>query len=290
VPDDRYTQANGLKLHYLEWGRPDAAATVLLHATGFLARLWQPIAQELARDWRVLALDQRGHGDSDKPAGPYPWLHFVEDLIAFLESLNLHSVLAIGHSMGGATVAHTAALRPDLIGRAVLIEPIIFSPEAKAAGGDDERHRLAEGARRRRARWPSRDEMHRSYRERDPFSTWQDEILWLYAEHGTHQRQDGGVELKCPSEIEALVYEGQPTPDTFAVLPNVRCPTLIICGERTKSHLATAARQVAAHIPNGRLVGVPEASHFLPMERPHIVVQEIQRFLQETASASRSRP
>lgn len=282
-PDDRYIRANGLNLHYLEWPKPAAPAAVLLHATGFLARLWQPIAQELAADYHVLALDQRGHGDSDKPPGSYPWLHFVDDLIAFLDALDLRSVLAIGHSMGGATIAHTAAIRPDLIGRAVLIEPVIFSPQVRATGDDGSR-RLAEGARKRRTLWPSREAMYRSYRERPPFDTWQDEAVRLYVEYGTTLQGDGQAQLKCPGEIEAQVFEGQPIPDTFAVLPQVRCPTLVLYGQHSEDHLAAAAREAAARIPGARLVAISEASHFLPMERPEAVVQEIRNFLREAGS------
>ena len=292
MPDEAYAHTNSLRLHYVEWPQAGAPTAIFLHATGFLGRLWQPIAQELARDWRVLALDQRGHGDSDKPGlssaegppGAYAWPNFVHDLIAFLDGLNLASVLAVGHSLGGAAITYAASLRPDLIGRAVLIEPIVFSPEVRAGGGDDYHARLIESSRRRRILWPSREELYRSYRDRSPFDTWQDDVLRLYVEYGTFPQKDGQVELKCPGEIEAQVFEGQPTLDVFAVLPQVRCPTLILYGQRTEDHLADAAQAAAARIPDARLVSIPEASHFLPMERPDAVVQEVRKFLRETDS------
>jgi len=139
-------------------------------------------------------------------------------------------------------------------------------------------------------RWPSREEMYRSYRDRPPFNTWRDDVLHLYVEYGTSLTVDGQAELKCPGEIEAQVFEGRPIPDTFAVLPQVRCPTLILYGQRTGGHLAAAARETAARIPGARLVALPEASHSLPMERPQAVVQEIRKFLGETNSGPSPRP
>lgn len=61
-----FIQANGIRHHYLEWGSPSNPPLLMLHATGLCAWLWKPIARELSRRYRVLAFDQRGHGDTDK--------------------------------------------------------------------------------------------------------------------------------------------------------------------------------------------------------------------------------
>jgi pimeloyl-ACP methyl ester carboxylesterase len=115
LPDSRFLRANGLDLHYLDWGGAQPPA-LLLHATGFLAAVWGPMADALSGRYRLLAPDQRGHGDSDKPTSGYHRLDFVADLCAFLDALELEGIIGIGHSAGAANIACCEALRPGSSG------------------------------------------------------------------------------------------------------------------------------------------------------------------------------
>lgn len=301
-PKEGSVDANGLRLHYLEWApspvHPEPAlsqveglvegAVVLLHATGFLARLWQPVAEELSARYHVFAYDARGHGDSEKPSpeeepSPYGWDHLVDDFRGFLDALGLRRVLAIGHSMGGATAAHLAATAPEYVAAAVLIEPIVFPPVTDATG-HERRQELSSSAARRRMVWPSREELVRSYRSRPLFADWREDVLALYAEHGARLREDSQYELKCPGEIEAKVFEGGDALNTWSVLPQVRCPALVVYGERTERHLIEVAREATARVPNARLVAIPGVGHLSPMERPDLVAAEIIRFAEQGGS------
>ena len=104
---DGTVNASGVGLHYIEWpGDPEGNGppVILIHATGFLAAMWRPIAEELAEEGhRVIAIDQRGHGDSDT-AGPYRFETFAEDLQRVIESLEVERPVAVGHSSGGTTI------------------------------------------------------------------------------------------------------------------------------------------------------------------------------------------
>lgn len=276
-------EGRSLRLHYLEWGQHHLPPAVLLHATGFLARLWQPVAEALSARFHVYAYDSRGHGDSDKPASSYHWQHFVDDLRGFLDALTLRGVLAVGHSGGGAAAAYLAATHPQYVSRAVLIEPIVPPPGGDEAG-TARRRELASSARRRRLVWSSPDELIRSYSRRPAFARWRDDVLRLYAEHGTFRRQDGRVELKCPGEIEAQVFDNSASLDTWSLLPRINCPTLVMRGEHTEPYMARGAQEVAARIPVARLVTIEGAGHLLPMERPEAVAAEIASFAAEAAS------
>jgi len=278
-PESRFVRANGLDLHYLDWGG-DGPPAILLHATGFLAGLWEPMALELRRRYRVLALDQRGHGDSDKPPTGYQRLDFVADLWDFLQGLNLRQVVGIGHSAGAATLACCEALHRGTLSRAVLIEPIVFPPWLRAVGGDRPQ-RLVESALKRRTVWPSHQELFDSYRRRPPFNTWQREVLWAYVVHGTRQRHDGQVELKCPGAIEAQMYAGGQPFEAFELLPKVACPALVVRGEHSESHLPPVAQAIADQMPQARVVTIAGASHFAPMEKPEAVLAEIWPFLSD---------
>jgi pimeloyl-ACP methyl ester carboxylesterase len=290
-----FVEVNGIRLHHLRWtdGGEERPAVVLVHATGFLGRLWQPVAQVLASRFAVHALDLRGHGDSDKPldttgedplapeaesiAGDYHWQNFVDDLAGFMDALSLRETPIVGHSSGGAAAVYLAATRPEYVSRLVLFEPIIMP--AGITMDEDQRSRMADGARKRRQVWGSTEEMVAAYRSRPTFEHWRDDVLRLYAEEGTYPREDGQIALKCPGEIEAQVFENSASLNIWDVLPRVDCPTLVMKGERTEGFLAAVATGTAGRMPNARLLTVPNAGHLAPMECPEAVAGEILAFL-----------
>jgi pimeloyl-ACP methyl ester carboxylesterase len=279
LPESAFLRANGLNLHYLDWGGAQPPA-LFLHATGFLAAVWGPIAEALSQRYRVLALDQRGHGDSDKPRSGYHRLDFVADLRAFLDALELESIIGIGHSAGAANIACCEALRPDSFRRAVLIEPIVFPPAVQAVA-HERMALLPKGALKRRTVWPRRGALLKSYRSRPPFKTWREDVLRLYVQHGTYVRDDGQVELKCPAPIEAQMYAGATPFQAFELLPDVGCPTLVVRGEHSDSHLPFVAQAIAEQMADARVVTIEGAGHFCPMEKPDAILAEITRFLDE---------
>ncbi len=280
-PTDHYLDlTTGIREHYLKWpGREGAQPLVLNHATGFLARQWAPVAERLAGDYTVYAADTRGHGDSGKPApegGNYHWAHFVEDLRAWLDGLGLRSVPFIGHSAGAACGLYLAAAHPEYFTSIIAIEPIVM------VGGydrEDSRREMSEGARRRRAFFESADAAFAHYRARSLFERWPDEALRLYVEHGTFQREDGRLQLKCPGEIEAAVFSNSASLDVWGVLPRIDVPGLVIRGAQTEDFLGKVAEAVAERLPNGRLETVADAGHLVPMERPEAVAELARNFL-----------
>jgi pimeloyl-ACP methyl ester carboxylesterase len=305
---EAFVEANEMGLHYFVWktareGNAASPPLVLIHATGFLARLWQPVAERLAERFDVYAFDMRGHGDSDKPeAGvrsqepgvrsqgrgdledSYHWRHLVDDLRGFLDALGLRGVSIVGHSSGGAAATYLAATRPEYVSRLALFEPIIF-PEAFTAIPEERRNDMAEGARRRRMVWSNPEEIIATYRTRPTFERWRADILRLYAEEGTFRREDGHVELKCSGEIEAAFFDNSRSLDTWERLPDVRCPTLVMSGALTHGPFPALMDQVAARIPNARTVTIPAAGHLAPMERPEAVADVVLTFAEETSWA-----
>src|SRR5579871_6235066 len=115
---DRYAVVNGLRLHYLEWGEPTAPPIVMLHGLRSAAPTWAAVAAPLCARYRVLALDQRGRGESEWAADRnYRRDAYVADLAELVDQLGLERFILMGHSMGGAnTLVYTA--RHPKIGRA----------------------------------------------------------------------------------------------------------------------------------------------------------------------------
>ena len=110
---------NGVRLGYDVTGEPDAPPMVLLHALGDSRADWAPVLARFARHHRVYAVDQRGHGDSDRP-GVYSFDALCADAVAFLDALELTGVTLVGHSMGGVVTYRVALARPDLVSRIVV--------------------------------------------------------------------------------------------------------------------------------------------------------------------------
>ena len=269
--------ANSLRFHYLDWGGggPDL---LLVHPTGFLAHVWEPLAARLTADFHVVALDTRGHGDTDKPDDDYHWTRFAADLGAFVDATGLAAPTGIGHSAGATSLAILEGQRPGSFRRLVLLDPVLFiAPMYLAMEGNP----LASGTLKRRRVWPSREAIFASYRSKPPFQSWDEEILWAYITHGTAGRPDGNVELKCPPVLEARMYVWGPTaPPIEDLLPRVHCPVLLIRGRESAVFGAGTAERTAGLLPDCRLVTLP-GSHFFPFEHPSDAEAEILSFLAE---------
>lgn len=267
----------GVEIALLDWGG-DGPLALAHHANGFCKGVWAEVAEALRARFRVVALDARGHGDSSRPEGPsaYAWDHFAEDLVAVAERLVAEQgapvALGIGHSFGGTAMIGAAARRPELFERLLLVDPVI--PPPPQAGVDYQRtpqvRRLVDGARRRRAHWPSRAAARTYCRERAFFAAWQPVALELYLLDGMRERSDGSLELKCPGAVEAAVFGNSATVDLFALAARVSAPARVLWAERgdfpRPLHEALAAR-----LPHGEFLPVP-AGHLVPMENPDLVV------------------
>jgi pimeloyl-ACP methyl ester carboxylesterase len=262
-------------MHYLDWGGNSPPA-VLVHATGFCAWVWSPYARALSQHYRVVAMDQRGHGDSEKPEGAYRWNDLGNDLVGFMDACNLKNALLIGHSAGATAAVITAGKRPDLAGKLVLLEPTILLSR-RAQSGEPGAH-MAERARRRRAVWDSREQVYHAYRTRQTFAGWEEEPFRAYIDHGTLTRPDGSVVLKCPPAIEAQFYEHREEFDPWPFVSKLACPVLVVLGENGIP-LDSEPVERWRHIrPNDRILSVQGASHFVPMERSAEVIAAVTRF------------
>lgn len=265
-----------LRLHYLDFGG-DGPPLVFLHATGFHSWLWAPYATRLTDRFHVFALDQRGHGQSDKPPTGYRWENFGTDLAGFLDRLGLEQVRAVGHSKGGTAIAAAAAAGCHRFARAVLIDPVLI-PGPPASEPQLE-NTLSMGARRRRSVWSSRAEMFERLRGKSPFDSWEERFVRLYVDHGVADRPDGQVELSCPPEIEAQVYAHAPMSDGFGFLEKLAVPTLVIRGGTSPTLADRSLAEAVRRLPAGSALSVPEAGHFVPMERSAAVADALTDFL-----------
>lgn len=121
LPHSAYVTANGIRLHYLDWGG-EGETVLFLHGLGDEAIRFHPLAMDLRRDFRVLGLDWRGHGQSDAPDTGYDTGTLVSDLKAFLDAVGIGKVSLVGHSLAGDQITRFAALYPDRVRELVYLD------------------------------------------------------------------------------------------------------------------------------------------------------------------------
>jgi len=276
-PASSFVEVGGIRLHTLDWGG-DGAPIVILHATGFLGRIYRPLAERLRAIGHVYSYDQRGHGDSSTPAnGEFTWDATMRDLEGFIAAMGWSRVRAIGHSAGATAIGSLACERPDLISQAVLAEPVIF--ESATAPELGWRNPFIERTLKRRRFFDSVEAMYANFENKPPYMTWRKDILRDYCEFGTRAMSDGRRELKCAPEAEAKFYETAAEFDGLGRILRCTAPLLILFGERSDSLGASLSGKVARQLGNGRVISVQDAGHFLPMEKPDYLADEAIEFL-----------
>lgn len=280
-PREFHVMANGVDLAVWDWAG-EGAPVLLIHATGFHGRIWDEVARRLPGR-RVLAVDTRGHGRSAKPAPPYNWDYTGADILDLVRVLDLHDVVAVGHSMGGHSAVYAAVREPWRFGGLLLIDPTVGRDQAVATRDGAG----AEGVARRRNEWASPEEMVERFRTRFPFDLWQPQVLDDYARYGLLPASSGdGYVLACPPEVEAAVYAARGLgEDVWPILPKVTMPVRVLRAQAPEPGVQTRPFEtsptdpgLASAFPNGEDRPLPHLTHFIPMQAPDLVATEIAGF------------
>ena len=245
---------------------------LLLHPNGLGAGFFEPLALALRDAFRPVAVDLRGHGGTDTPKTRegFGFAEMAADVLVVLDHLGVDETVAVGESLGGGVSVLIDELRPGVIRRLLLCEAVVFSPEAVAtrppgtAPGDGGNF-MSTIARKRRAVWPDRDAVYKSYRTRPPFDVVAPEALAAYIRRGFVDRPDGQVELACAPEIEATIFEvsGEPAgaPAAWRHLDQLTADAVVVCGDHTDLPAEWFAAQ--AEHADAPLVTLPGGHFFL---------------------------
>ncbi len=125
-PEHKFTEVQGIKLHYLEWGEAGKPDLLLVHGWTNFAASWTGVAENFRDRYHIVAPDLRGHGESDKPQTGYRLRDFAEDIRQLIKNLELTKPAYVGHSWGGNIGTILAADSPALISRAFLEDPVYW--------------------------------------------------------------------------------------------------------------------------------------------------------------------
>jgi pimeloyl-ACP methyl ester carboxylesterase len=267
-------------------------ATVhFLHATGFNAESYRELYASLDPALDVYAMDARGHGFSKAPANPQKlrsWTPFRRDLEALVETLPAPLFLG-GHSMGATVSMELAARRPDLVRGVVLVDPVIVPPKhvvtasvARFFGKSGRLIPISRLAAKRRMEFASKEAAVENFVGKGPFRTWPREWIEAYVDGGTVPC-DGGVRLSCDRAWESRTF-AVATTNPYRALRKVRCPLTLITRDSDGPPFSRASREAFMKCqPGTRLIVLEDATHFLAMEQPEIVREEIERMVATVA-------
>lgn len=276
APTGTVALESGPHIAYYELGG-EGPTLVMVHATGFCAAVFEPMAERLAGRFRCLGIDQRAHGGSDPPpGGDFSWSGFAEDILALVDQLGLEHPLGFGHSCGGAALLLAEEARPGTFAGLYCYEPVIYPGDVPLAP-TMESNPLASGALRRRRTFPDRETALANFSSKAPFDVLDPAVLAAYVDNGFQDDPGAGIRLRCRPEHEAQVYAHGFSHDAYAGLGRVRCPVTLACGEHTDAFGPTFLELFAARLQGAgvEMVALGGLGHFGPLQAPGVVAASV---------------
>lgn len=287
-PIQQTFNTKGAVISYFSWqGSQNLPTILLLHATGFHARVWDETIRALPADYPIIAAELRGHGRSSGTELISNWSEISDDVTELVDFLGLRGSIGVGHSLGGHCAVLTSLRRPSAFRELVLVDPVISEPfmytidRYKGMDGPHD-HPIA----KRRNRWDSLEEMEKYLREREPYSFWRRQVLKDYCTYGAvPDGDDGKVRLACAPVLEASVYYNHRRSSILDRLRDVEIPVTVIraryspfiLGQRIDYQRSTTWEGLAAMFQAGTDVYLPHLSHFIPMQEPETVAGYIEQ-------------
>jgi pimeloyl-ACP methyl ester carboxylesterase len=252
--------ATGVSVPYLEQGDPQAAAVSLLHAWTESSACFDRLLEAVPPTLRVFAMDQRGHGDADKPADGDALVNFADDIEAFMDAVGMRSAVLLGSSSGGYAAQQVAIQVPHRVDGLVLV-----------------------GAPRSLQGRPAfADEVDRLTDPIDP--TWVEESLTWFPRY--HDVPDWYIKdrIRDGLRVPAHVWKAGLAGLTAAVPPSesgttITAPTLIVWGGRDELLPLQDGYRLAAAIPGSRLIVYEDTGHLVLWEQPERVATDLADFV-----------
>ena len=286
MPTEKWAQVNGLDMRYLDWGG-DGEPLLALHGLASSAHWYDIVARLLRRRYRIIAPDQRGHGQTTQAPAGYDWRTLSDDLAALLAHVSAEipgfggPVAALGHSWGGHVVSNFACHYPEQARRIVMIDGgfldgRLFPEPTWEAFSDRLRPRNVTG---------DREEFLNRLREQMA-GFWNGEIERI-VQTMVYEDEDGQIQDILRPENQAQVIRAMWDDPCSRTLPQVQCPALLIAAgplpERANSDFAQLRRRMVgaaeSALPNGRAHWIPETVHDIGYHKPEELARVILEFL-----------
>ena len=283
-PTSHYFYSQRLKLHYVDWGNLDKPPMLLIHGGRDHARNWDWVAQDLRRDYRIIAPDLRGHGDSQwAVGGEYALVEYVLDVAQLLDALNLFPITIIGHSLGGAIALQYTGTYPDRVRKVVAIEGLGPPPGMIRERPAQERMRIwvdemKSLARRHPRRYENLDEAIARMQEANPHLT--AERARHLTIHGSYRDEDGTYLWKFDNYVRATSPYLFNINDARELWGKITCPTLLLRGTESWAQDPVKDGRASA-FQNYRFYNIPNAGHWVHHDQLQVFLKHVREFLAE---------
>ncbi len=258
------------RLHYLEWNPHASRTVILLHGNTANAWWWEPLAREIAAEYRLLALDQRGHGDSQwaRPAAYSP-IDYANDLARFVAhaTANAEKPVVVGHSMGGMNVLAFARAHPDSARGAIAID----IPVTSTRGRDRYLERLKSLPV---VTYPDLATARARFRLIPKEGAVAADVLHEIAEKSLARTDEGRWTLKFDREC----FFGGDGMVVLDVIKEITIPMMLVRAEHSRIMTAEGAEHARAANPMVRVLTIADAHHHVILERPDAIARVIEQF------------
>lgn len=279
APLDRSVRLDDLRLHYLEWPGEDPAV-ICLHGITANAHAFEGLAEELSPDRRVVAIDLRGRGESDKPSHGYNVAVYAGDVARLMDRLGIERGVLIGWSLGAKIALALAALNPSLVEQLVLIDPPVETPP--------------QAVETLRAYWQRLDRTYLSMeaffeqmRASPALGQWTPYVQHFLAAD-VEESEHGRVRHRIPRRVPEAELGAESAYPTRSFLPKIACPTLVlrspepITAPGDQVLTAEEAKELASTIRDCRVLEISGTNHFtIVLGRHGGTIEAIRRFLGE---------
>ncbi|MEW5939787.1 MAG: alpha/beta hydrolase [Chloroflexota bacterium] len=252
--------SNGINLYYEIHG--EGQPLLFIHGLGSSARDWELQVGEFAKSYRVVTFDLRGHGQSDKPAGPYSMAMFAADTAGLLKGLGVDRAHVVGISLGGGVAFQLALDAPQMVRTLTVVNS---TPELIVRTFKE---RMMVWQRIAIVKLLGMRKMGEVLSKRLFVKPEQEEIRRTFVEHWAENDQRAYLEA-----MRALVGWS-----VAARIGSIACPTLVVAADQDYSPLSIK-EEYAKKIPGARLAVIPDSRHATPVERPEQFNLTLQKFL-----------
>jgi pimeloyl-ACP methyl ester carboxylesterase len=269
----RTFDVRGLALHALEWGQAGRPGLCFLHGGAAHAHWFDRVAGAFTDRFHVIALDQRGHGESHWPAPPaYATENFVGDILGVIDALGWERVILAGHSMGGHNSMACSAWHPERVRALAVLDSRPAIPEERLGS------LRARGQQRTRHPYPTREDAAAAFRLVPRETVADPALLQHLGEAGVVER-DGGWVYRFDPDANRL----RGPADCWPLLPKIEAPTMIVRAELSPNLPPDHIARIRELIPHATIVEVPGAYHHVTLDAPDAVVAALERFLASVA-------
>lgn len=283
TPTDHTTTLNGLRFHYLDWGNAGLPTLVFLHGGRLQAHTWDLAALLLRDRYHIVALDQRGHGDSDwtpdAQLGADAWDLMLDDVTAFIDQLGSDKVILVGMSMGGINTLRYAARHSEHLLAAGIVD---VAPELQREGSllinsfdrDTETLSSFDDFLQRSIQYmPYRPVAHLQYSLQHALKALPDGRWTWKADHrpAALQRHRNTLDPDNTAGVFADLWDD---------VKKITAPTLLFRGAQSQTLSPAVAEKMVATLPNGKLVTIDPATHNVHSDNPKDFARALDAFLQ----------